>query len=160
MEKNTHHAYVAEGCFWGVEDVFRKVPGVLNVRVGYSGGHIENPTYEEVCTGTTGHAEAVHIMYDPSIVSYETILDTFWNSHDPTTPNRQGPDIGSQYRSVIFFVDEAQKNAAEKSRDMLGMSRKWNAPIVTEIVPFVHFYDAEEYHQRYFEKNGGSVCHI
>jgi peptide-methionine (S)-S-oxide reductase len=160
MEKNIHHAYVAEGCFWGVEDVFRKIPGVEDVRVGYSGGHTENPTYEEVCTGTTGHAEAVHIMYDPSVVSYETLLDTFWNSHDPTTPNRQGPDIGSQYRSVIFFVDEEQKNAAEKSRDMMGMSRKWNAPIVTEIVPFAHFYDAEEYHQRYFEKNGGGVCHI
>jgi peptide-methionine (S)-S-oxide reductase len=160
MEKNLKKAGFAEGCFWGVEVVFRKILGVVDAKVGYMGGHTDNPTYKEVCGGDTGHAEAVEVTYDPSIVSYETLLDRFWTSHDPTTMNRQGPDRGSQYRSVIFYYDQNQKELAEKSKADPDLSKKWNDKVVTEIVEAPIFYTAEEYHQRYFEKNGGGVCHI
>lgn len=143
-------ATFAAGCFWGVEDIFRKTEGVVDAEVGYTGGHTKNPTYEEVSSGETGHAEAVRLEFDPEKVSYEKLLDIFWNMHDPTTLNRQGPDIGSQYRSAIFYHTPEQKTMAEKSKP---------ADAVTEIIPAGHLYRAEEYHQRYFEKHGGGVCH-
>jgi peptide-methionine (S)-S-oxide reductase len=156
MEKATF----AAGCFWGVEELFRKIPGVVSTRVGYTGGHTPNPTYEQVCTGTTGHAEALEVTYDPNLVSYEKLLDLFWSNHNPTTPNQQGPDIGSQYRSVIFCSTLEQKELAEKSKEALEKSGKFKKPIVTEIVSAMEFYEAEEYHQKYFEKRGGGACHI
>lgn len=159
MDKNLEHAIFAEGCFWGVEDLFRKVDGVKDVRVGYTGGHTLNPTYKEVCSHSTGHAEAVKVTFDPSVVSYEKLLGTFWNSHNPTTLNRQGPDVGDQYRSAIFYLNENQKESALESKKQHEANGKWKDEIVTEIVPAAEFYDAEEYHQRYFEKNGGGVCH-
>ncbi len=150
-------ATFAAGCFWGVESAFRQVKGVTSATVGYTGGSSENPTYEDVCTGQTGHAEAVEVEYDPAAVSYEELLNTFWAMHDPTTPNRQGPDVGSQYRSAVFFHDEAQEAAARASKQQLGSGGALGAPIVTEIVPARTFYPAEEYHQRYFEKRGVST---
>ncbi|MBD3251151.1 peptide-methionine (S)-S-oxide reductase MsrA [Candidatus Uhrbacteria bacterium] len=151
-------ATFAAGCFWGVEDCFRKIPGVLDIRVGYTGGTKKNPTYEEVCTDTTGHAEAVNITFDPEQVSFKDLLTTFWKVHDPTQVDRQGPDIGRQYRSAIFVHDEDQRKIAEASKDEVqaGISE----PIATQIVDAGPFYEAEEYHQRYFEKRGGSACHI
>lgn len=148
MEKATF----AAGCFWGVEDSFRKVEGVISTRVGYAGGHTENPTYKEVSTGRTGHAESVEIIYDPSIVSYKELLDIFWDVHDPTQVNRQGPDIGSQYRSIIFYHNEEQKFDAIESKKELEKSGKYNKEIATEIIPAREFYPAEDYHQQYFEK--------
>lgn len=148
LEKATFGA----GCFWGVESAFRKVPGVVSATVGYTGGSHENPTYEDVCTGRTGHAEAVQLEYDPSTVTYEELLDVFWNIHDPTTPNRQGPDIGSQYRSAIFSHDAEQEAAAMASKEKLDGSGRLPKPIVTEIAPASTFYRAEDYHQGYFEK--------
>ncbi|WP_292485175.1 peptide-methionine (S)-S-oxide reductase MsrA [Methanohalobium sp.] len=156
MEKSTF----AAGCFWGVEAAFRQIEGVLSTRVGYTGGTWENPSYKDVCTGKTGHAEAVEVTFDPSIVSYEELLDVFWKIHDPTTLNRQGPDIGTQYRSAIFYHNEEQKKKAIESRDKLKQSGKYKKDIVTEIVPASEFYEAEEYHQRYFEKHGYSACRI
>lgn len=157
----TKKATFAAGCFWGVESLFRSVPGVTDVVVGYTGGHTENPTYEEVCSDTTGHAEAVEVAFDPEKVSYDTLLYTFWQNHNPTTINEQGPDRGSQYRSVIFYHDEEQKKLAEESKKALDESGKWPKPVVTEIVPAGAFYRAEEYHQRYLEKKGLSLsCHI
>lgn len=153
-------ATFAEGCFWGVEANFRQVPGVLDVKVGYTGGHTQNPTYQDVCTDRTGHAEAVDIDYDPQKVSYEDLLNVFWSSHDPTTPNRQGPDYGTQYRSAIFYHDAEQEAEAKASKEKLEKSGKFRRPIVTEIVPAPTFYPAEEYHQRYFEKHGGHACGI
>ena len=153
-------ATFAAGCFWGVEAVFRQVQGVTNATVGYTGGTVKHPTYEQVCTNTTGHAEAVRVEYDPSQVSYEALLDVFWNNHDPTTPNRQGPDWGSQYRSAIFTQTPQQRAAAEASKQRLEQSHQFKRPIVTQIVPASEFYPAEEYHQRYFEKHGGAQCHI
>ncbi len=153
-------ATFAAGCFWGVEEAFRKIPGVLDAEVGYIGGHTQNPTYKRVCTGGTGYAEAVQITYDPKQVSYEKLLSVFWNIHDPTTSNRQGPDVGSQYRSVIFYHTAAQKDMAEKSKESLDQSKKFRDPIVTEIVVASEFYRAEEYHQRYFEKNKSHSCPI
>lgn len=153
-------ATFAAGCFWGVEEVFRTLPGVVSTRVGYTGGHTENPTYKDVCGHTTGHAEAVEITFDPAVITYEQLLDKFWEFHDPTTLNRQGPDVGDQYRSAIFYHNESQKKSAEKSRDILAMSEKYTSPIVTEITPATTFYEAEEYHQKYVMKNGGGVCHI
>ncbi len=147
-------ATFAAGCFWGVEAAFRKVPGVVETTVGYTGGHTENPTYEEVCSDRTGHAEAVRIVFDPEQVSYEQLLEIFWNIHDPTTPNRQGPDVGSQYRSAIFFHTPDQEAAARSSKERLERSGRFADPIVTEIVPAAEFYPAEEYHQRYFEREG------
>ncbi len=142
------------GCFWHVEDLFRKTKGVKSTQVGYIGGNLENPTYEEVCTDKTGHAEAVEVEYNPDEISYDELLDVFWKNHDPTTLNRQGPDIGIQYRSSIFFHDESQKKIAQKSKEHLESSGKLSKKIVTEIVPSPEFYKAEDYHQKYFEKRG------
>lgn len=142
------------GCFWHVEHIFANTKGVTATAVGYTGGHVEGPSYEEVCTDRTGHAEAVQVEYDPDRVSYDDLLDIFWSNHDPTTLNRQGPDVGIQYRSAVFCHDDGQRLAAEKSRDALAQSGKYRGPIVTEIVPAAPFYRAEEYHQRYFEKRG------
>ena len=147
-------ATFAAGCFWHVEDLFGKTRGVNGTAVGYIGGSLADPTYEDVCTDATGHAEAVQIDYDPDVVSFEELLDVFWNNHNPTTPNRQGPDVGTQYRSAIFFHDPGQKEAAEKSRKELERSGRFGDPIVTEIAPAPTFYKAEEYHQKYFQKHG------
>lgn len=155
-----HKATFAEGCFWGVEATFRAIPGVNDVAVGYTGGYTLNPTYQAVCTGQTGHAEAVEIDFDPALVSYEELLAAFWKSHDPTTLNQQGPDHGSQYRSVIFYHTPEQQAAALASRERLTQQGAFKRPIVTEIVPATPFYRAEEYHQRYFEKNGLTGCHL
>ena len=156
MEKATFGA----GCFWGVEATFRSIPGVVSTRVGYCGGKTDNPTYKDVCTDTTGHAEVVEITFDPAQLPYEQLLETFWKLHDPTTPNRQGPDVGSQYRSVIFFHSPAQEAAARAAKERLDKSGKFRNPIVTQIVPAAPFYKAEEYHQRYLEKRGLASCHI
>ena len=142
------------GCFWHVEDLLRKTKGVKSTQAGYIGGKLTNPTYEEVCTDTTGHAEAVQVEYDPNEISYDELLKVFWSNHDPTSLNRQGPDIGNQYRSAIFFHDEEQKKIAQKSKDELEKSGKFQKRIVTEIVPAPEFYKAEEYHQKYFQKHG------
>jgi peptide-methionine (S)-S-oxide reductase len=149
------------GCFWGVEETFLSLTGVLKTQVGYSGGRTENPTYNDVCWNETGHAEVVQIEFDPVVISYEKLLDVFFSSHNPTTPNAQGPDVGSQYRSVIFYHSEEQKKCAEERREQETKSGKWNGKsIVTEIVPFEMFYPAEEYHQQYLRKNGQSSCHV
>lgn len=150
------------GCFWGIENVFRAVPGVHGTMAGYMGGHTQNPTYKEVCSDTTGHAEVVLVEYDPARVSYETLLDVFWTNHNPTQLNRQGPDVGSQYRSVVFYNGEAQRETAEHSRTTLEKSGKYGQKaVVTDILPATTFFKAEEYHQQYLEKRGvqGS-CHI
>jgi len=146
-------ATFAAGCFWGVEAKFRKLDGVIDAVVGYTGGNVENPTYRMVCTTETGHAEAVRIIYDPDKISYEALVRKFFDLHNPTTPNRQGPDIGSQYRSVIFYHDEEQRQTAENVKQELDQSNKYNNPIVTGILPVEDFYEAEEYHQRYYEKH-------
>ena len=152
-------ATFAAGCFWGVEATFRKMKGVISTRVGYIGGNMKNPTYHDVCTDETGHAEAVEVTYDPTKVSYEKLLDVFWQNHDPTTQNRQGPDIGTQYRSAIFYHNEKQKKLAIASKQKLEKSKKYNKAIATEIKPADEFYEAEEYHQQYLEKKGLNVCH-
>lgn len=154
----TEKATFAAGCFWGVEHNFRQLAGVVNTTVGYTGGHKENPTYNEVCTDKTGHAEAVLVEFDPARVTYERLLDEFWNMHDPTLLNRQGPDIGTQYRSAIFYHTPEQQTAALGSKQRLEQSGRLNRPIVTEIVPAGRFWPAEEYHQRYFEKHGVQGC--
>lgn len=148
------------GCFWGVEAAFRRVPGVVATAVGYMGGKMKNPTYEDVCTDETGHAEVVEVTYDPARVSYEDLLHVFWTNHDPTTLNRQGPDIGRQYRSAIFYHTEEQKAAAAASKENLQNSGRYRRPIVTEITPAAAFYRAEEYHQQYLEKRGLASCHL
>jgi peptide-methionine (S)-S-oxide reductase len=148
------------GCFWGVEAAYRQIPGVLSTSVGYLGGTMKNPTYKDVCTGKTGHAEVVQVTYDPSRVTYDDLLTVFWENHDPTTLNRQGPDIGPQYRSAIFYHDEAQKKAAESSKEERDKSGRYRRPIVTEITPATEYYEAEDYHQQYLEKRGLSSCHI
>lgn len=153
-------AVFAAGCFWGVEAAFRDVPGVVSTRVGYAGGTTKNPTYKDVCSDKTGHAEAVEVTFDPAKVSYEKLLDVFWKMHNPTTLNRQGPDHGTQYRSAVFYQDEAQKAAAEASKARLEKSGKYRRPIVTEITAAGPFWQAEDYHQQYFEKRGGASCHI
>ena len=154
-------AIFAAGCFWGVEAAFAEIKGVLKTSVGYTGGRLKNPSYEDVCTGKTAHAEAVELEFDPGIVSYEKLLDVFWSIHDPTTLNRQGPDIGSQYRSVIFYNSPEQKKSALFSREKLQKTGIFKSPITTEIVPAGEFYRAEEYHQRYFQKRGiKPTCHI
>ncbi len=150
MEK----AMFGGGCFWGVETTFRLVKGVTSATVGYSGGSLNNPTYEDVCSGKTGHAEVVQVEYDPSKVSYEELLEVFWNIHDPTILNRQGPDIGTQYRSAIFFHTPEQESVAIASKEKLQNSGRYKRPIVTEITSASEFYRAEEYHQRYYEKHG------
>jgi peptide-methionine (S)-S-oxide reductase len=153
-------ATFAAGCFWGVEEVFRRVKGVADVQVGYTGGHTPDPTYQDVCGDRTGHAEAVEVTFDPAQVSYDDLLEVFWANHNPTTPNRQGPDVGSQYRSAIFYHTQAQRGAAEASRERLARSGRYPRPVVTEVVPASPFYRAEEYHQRYLEKHGRSHCHL
>lgn len=156
----TETATFAAGCFWGVEETFRRIPGVLDAVSGYTGGRTENPTYEEVCHDATGHAEAVQVTFDPSKVSYEKLLDVFWDNHNPTTPNRQGPDVGSQYRSAVFFHSAEQEAAAKKRKEKLESEKRWPKPIVTEIVPAQTFYLAEEYHQQYLRKRGLDSCHF
>lgn len=146
-------ATFAAGCFWGVEANFKKIPGVIDTVVGYSGGEVKNPTYRMVCSDKTGHAEAVRVTYDPDRVSYSDLVKTFFDLHDPTTPDRQGPDVGSQYRSVIFYHDEAQRNIAEQVKTDLDGSGKYRYPIVTHIVPAEEFFEAEDYHQDYYAKN-------
>jgi peptide-methionine (S)-S-oxide reductase len=148
------------GCFWGIEANFSKVPGVLEAVSGYAGGHMVNPSYKDVCTDETGHAEVVQVTFDPAKVSYEKLLDTFWQMHDPTQVNRQGPDFGSQYRSAIFFHSPEQEAAAKKSKAALDASGKFRRPIATEITAAGTFYRAEEYHQKYLEKRGATSCHI
>ena len=159
--KPLEKAVFGAGCFWGVEVAFSQIKGVLHTTVGFMGGTLKNPTYEDVCTNKTGHAEVVQLEYDPAVVSYEELLNTFWDMHDPTTPDKQGPDVGSQYRSVIFYYTPQQERAAKISKEKLEKSKKFDRPIVTEIIPAGEFYKAEEYHQRYYEKHGiKSGCHI
>ncbi len=153
-------ATFAAGCFWGVEAAFRQVKGVTATTVGYTGGSFESPTYEDVCTGKTGHAEAVEVEFDSTQVSYEELLNVFWENHDPTTWNRQGPDIGAQYRSGIFYHTPEQRQAAQASKEKLQQSGRYKKPIVTEVTPAATFYRAEEYHQQYLEKRGLAQCHI
>jgi peptide-methionine (S)-S-oxide reductase len=155
---NTQIAIFAAGCFWGVEETFRTLPGVLSTEVGYSGGNTENPTYKEVCSGKTGHAECIKIEFDPSLITYEELLKIFWKSHNPTTPNRQGPDVGTQYRSAVFYLDLSHAEIAKKILKHLEESKAYHSPIVTEITPAAPFYRAEEYHQKYCLKNGVSHC--
>jgi peptide-methionine (S)-S-oxide reductase len=153
-------ATFAAGCFWGVEATFRQLPGVKSTRVGYIGGSAPSPTYKDVCTDRTGHAEAVEIDYDPAQLSYDRLLDVFWENHDPTQLNRQGPDFGTQYRSAIFFHDAEQEKAAKASKQKLEVAHKFSKPIVTQIVPATTFWEAEDYHQQYLEKRGLASCHI
>jgi peptide-methionine (S)-S-oxide reductase len=153
-------ATFAAGCFWGVEATFRQLPGVISTRVGYTGGQTANPSYKDVCTDRTGHAEAVEIEYDPAKLSYDKLLEVFWENHDPTQLNRQGPDWGTQYRSAIFFHTPEQESAAKVSKEQLEKSRRFSKPIVTQIVPAVEFFEAEDYHQQYLEKKGLASCHI
>jgi len=156
MEKASFGA----GCFWGVEAAFRQIKGVKSTAVGYMGGKLKDPTYQDVCTDRTGHAEVVQVEFDPSEVSYEDLLRVFWDNHDPTTLNRQGPDTGTQYRSVIFYHTPEQEIAARASKEALGKSGRFKRPIVTEIVPAPEFWRAEEYHQQYLEKRGLAHCHL
>ena len=158
-ENNLQMATFAAGCFWGVEETFTKIKGVKSTRVGYIGGNLPNPTYEDVCTDRTGHAEALQVKYDPKEISYEELLDLFWSIHNPTTKNRQGPDIGSQYRSIIFYHTPEQESIAKKSKQELDDSNRFQNKIVTEIVPASTFYPAEDYHQKYYQKIGGGSCY-
>ena len=156
MEKATFGA----GCFWGVEATFRQIPGVVATAVGYAGGTLDNPSYKDVCTDRTGHAEVVEVEYDASKVKYEDLLKVFWQNHDPTTLNRQGPDVGTQYRSAIFYHTPEQQKAAQASKEALERSKTFRRPIVTQIEPAGHFWRAEDYHQQYLEKRGLAHCHI
>lgn len=153
-------AIFGAGCFWGVEAAFREIPGVKATSVGYSGGTKEQPTYKEVCTGQTGHAEVCEVDFDPTQVSYEQLLSAFWNMHDPTTMNRQGPDHGTQYRSAIYYTTPEQQQIATASKEAAEKSGKFKRPIVTEITAAGAYWPAEEYHQRYFEKTGQATCHL
>ena len=155
---NRQTAIFAAGCFWGVEADFRDIPGVLDAEAGYTGGITENPSYREVCTGRTEHAEAVRVTFDADVVSYETLLDAFWDLHDPTQVNRQGPDVGTQYRSAIFYADDAQREAAQASK--ARAQTRFSRPIATQILPAAPFFRAEDYHQRYLEKQGLRSCRI
>jgi peptide-methionine (S)-S-oxide reductase len=156
MEKATF----AAGCFWGVENSFRQIKGVSDAQVGYTGGATPKPTYEDVCNGDTGHAEAVEVTFDPAKVSFDQLLTAFWQMHNPTTRNRQGPDIGSQYRSAIFYHSPEQKKAAQASIEKLEKNGTLKGPVVTQVAPATEFFRAEEYHQRYLEKNGIASCHL
>jgi peptide-methionine (S)-S-oxide reductase len=159
LTMSTETATFGAGCFWGVEYVFERVPGVLRTEVGYAGGHTENPTYRDVCSHGTGHAEVLRVEFDPSVVSFEQLLEVFWAMHDPTQVNRQGPDVGDQYRSAIFTNSDEQQRAAEASRD--AAQARFDRPIATEITPAGPFYPAEDYHQRYYDKNGHEpYCHV
>jgi peptide-methionine (S)-S-oxide reductase len=158
-ENNLEMATFAAGCFWGVEEAFMKRKGIRSTIVGYIGGNLPNPTYEDVCTDRTGHAEGVQLKYDPKEISYEELLDLFWSIHNPTTKNRQGPDIGIQYRSTIFYHTPEQERIATKSKQQLDDSNKFQDKIVTEIVPATTFYRAEDYHQKYYQKIGGGSCY-
>lgn len=149
--KNLETATFGAGCFWCTEAVFQRLKGVHSVVSGYSGGHVKNPTYQQVCSGRTGHAEAIQITFDPQEVSYAELLEVFWKTHDPTTPNRQGPDVGTQYRSVVFFHNEEQRKLAQKYRNELDAAKAFHGPIVTQISPFREFYRAEDYHQDYYD---------
>jgi peptide-methionine (S)-S-oxide reductase len=151
---NTDTATLANGCFWCTEAIFQQLKGVLKVTSGYSGGHVVNPTYKEVTTGTTGHAECIQIVYDPTLISFDELLEVFWQTHDPTTLNRQGNDVGPQYRSAVFYHNKEQKEKAEKYKEELNKSGAFDKPIVTEIAPFTSFYTAENYHQDYYNNNG------
>jgi peptide methionine sulfoxide reductase msrA/msrB len=154
-------AIFAGGCFWGMEEILRKIPGVISTTVGYCGGQTANPDYRDVCTGKTGHAEAVQIVFDPTQISYEQLLGYFFRMHDPTTLNRQHNDVGTQYRSAIFYTSEAQKQTAQHAKEQVDKSGKWKRPIVTEITKADEFYPAEDYHQKYLIKNpGGYNCHV
>lgn len=159
-ESVTRKATLGAGCFWGVEAAYRQIPGVIATTAGYLGGTLENPTYHDVCSGRTGHAEVVQVEYDPERVTYDELLTVFWENHDPTTLNRQGPDVGTQYRSAIFHHDDAQKDAAIASKEERERSGRHRRPIVTEITAATEFYEAEDYHQQYLEKRGLSSCHI
>ena len=149
-------ATFGSGCFWCTEAIFQNVDGVLKVESGYSGGKVKNPTYKEVCSGLTGHAEVIQLTYDPNVVSYDELLEIFWKTHDPTTLNRQGADVGTQYRSVIFYHDDIQRQLAESYKQKLDQSGAYDNPIVTEISPFTIFYKAEDYHQNYYNLNGNA----
>jgi len=154
-------AVLAGGCFWGMEEIIRKIPGVIETKVGYTGGNLPNPTYKLVCSGLTGHAEAVQIAFDPSKISYEEVLGYFFRMHDPTTLNRQHNDIGTQYRSAIFYQSDEQKQTAERVKERVNKSGKFKKPVVTEITKATEFFSAEDYHQKYLVKNpGGYNCHI
>jgi peptide methionine sulfoxide reductase msrA/msrB len=160
FSENRATATLAGGCFWGVEELIRKLPGVLETTVGYTGGATPDPTYEQVSTGSTGHAEAIQVVFDPGKISYERILEYFFRLHDPTTPNRQGNDVGTQYRSAIFYHDEAQEKTAQQVKQRVDRSGKWRRPLVTEILPARRFYPAEDYHQDYLQRNPkGYTCH-
>ena len=154
----TEYAMFGAGCFWGVEATFRQIPGVVATAAGFSGGTTQSPTYEQVCSGRTGHAEVVLVEYNPAVVTYDQLLQVFWQNHDPTTPNRQGPDVGEQYRSVIFYYSPEQKSAAEASR--AEVQKVYARPVVTQILPAGPFWIAEDYHQQYLEKRGLSSCHV
>jgi peptide-methionine (S)-S-oxide reductase len=156
----TETATFAAGCFWGIEAAFRQIPGVTDAAVGYMGGRTENPTYEDVCSHTTGHAEVVQVTFDPDVVTYETLLEAFWQMHDPTQLNRQGPDVGDQYRTAIFFHSPQQEAAARASKQALEASGRHKRPIVSEITPAGPFYRGEDYHQQYLAKRGRTACHI
>lgn len=161
LENNLQTATFGSGCFWCTEAIFDRVEGVKSVTSGYSGGTVANPSYKQVCTGTTGHAEVIQLTFDPKKVSYDELLEIFWKTHDPTTLNRQGADVGTQYRSVIFYHNEEQKNKAEKYKAELDKAGIWKNPIVTQIVPFTNFYEAEDYHQEYYENNPNqSYCSL
>lgn len=160
MSENVKLATFGGGCFWGVEESFRVLPGVLQSLSGYEGGHLDHPTYKDVCGDQTGHAEVVQVQFDPAIVSYGQLLELFWSLHDPTQLNRQGPDFGTQYRSVIFYHDEEQQAIAEASKNALNEAGKFRKPIVTAIEPATTFWPAEEYHQQYLHKRGLSSCHL
>ncbi len=160
MKNNLQLATFGAGCFWGVEETFRTLKGVKETAVGYAGGNFPDPTYQDVCTGTTGHAEVLQITYDPSEISYDELLNVFWSNHNPMTLNRQGPDVGTQYRSAIFFHTPEQEVAAQKSKESLEKSGRYKSKIVTEIKPASTFYRAEEYHQKYLHKRGLGSCHL
>ncbi|MDR3692665.1 MAG: peptide-methionine (S)-S-oxide reductase MsrA [Fimbriimonas sp.] len=159
-ETTTELATFGAGCFWGVEATFRGIGGVIDTAVGYEGGATENPSYKDVCTDRTGHAEVVQVTFDPSVVGYNDLLEVFWANHDPTQVNRQGPDFGTQYRTVIFYHTPEQKEKAERSKEALADAGKFKRPIATQIVPAQPFYRAEEYHQQYLEKRGQTSCHL
>jgi peptide-methionine (S)-S-oxide reductase len=160
MAMTTAKATFGAGCFWGIEAAFRQIPGVVSTAVGYMGGTVEEPSYRKVCTGRTGHAEVVQVTYDPERLSYDDVLGVFWDNHDPTTRDRQGPDVGTQYRSAVFFHDDDQEKTARRAIEELEASGRFRRPIVTEVTAAATFWPAEDYHQQYLEKRGLSTCRI